>query len=510
MHILSRTVPSAAKANKKESSASATRAESQSASLSDNRPGTLAQMKVAEAMSQGSLAQKTTQLQAVIAGNAPVQKAEEEEEVQMKAAPVQKAEDEEEVQMKAAPVQRKENNTGLPDNLKSGVENLSGVSLDDVSVHHNSDQPAQMQAHAFAQGTDIHVAPGQEQHLAHEAWHVVQQKQGRVQPTKQMKGDIPVNDDKGLENEADMMGAKALKLGTENQSATQLKEVNSSNIAIQKSATNTVQKEGDEEETLPDVEGSQSLMGGTLTISDSDADGESSISFEHPLFTATGTKTAVGDPKKGVREYTLTGEPPAFSTPELAFSLPLPPVPLGIPGLFLTASIEGAASASLSGSATIGFTSTNGVFSDPNIKGALAAKAEGNLGIEGGVTAGVPGLAGITVGAYGKLNAELSGQIELVGSSKGLEMNGEIAGEATGEAGVFASANILWVTVTKQVPVVEGTLGEFKGTKEGVPFNMSGLKELANLSSYDFSKDEGDGSKAAAKAEDDHKKGATA
>ena len=97
-------------------------------------------------------------------------------------------------------------------------------------------------------------------------------------------------------------------------------------------------------------------------------------------------------------------------------------------------------------------------------------------------------MAGITVGAYGKLNAELSGQIELVGSSKGLEMNGEIAGEATGEAGVFASANILWVTVTKQVPVVEGTLGEFKGTKEGVPFNMSGLKELANLSSYDFSK----------------------
>ncbi|MGY8793376.1 MAG: eCIS core domain-containing protein, partial [Gammaproteobacteria bacterium] len=197
---------------------------------------------------------------------------------------------------------------------------------------HNSDQPAQMQAHAFAQGTDIHVAPGQEQHLAHEAWHVVQQKQGRVQPTKQMKGDIPVNDDKGLENEADVMGAKALTLGTENQSATQLKEINSSNIAIQKSAINTVQKEGDEE-TLPDVEGSQSLMAGTLTISDSDADGESSISFEHPLFTATGTKTAVGDPKKGVREYTLTGEPPAFSTPELAFSLPLPPVPLGIPGL---------------------------------------------------------------------------------------------------------------------------------------------------------------------------------
>lgn len=75
------------------------------------------------------------------------------------------------------------NNTGLPDQLKSGVESLSGHSLDDVKVHYNSSQPAQLNALAYAQGTDIHVAPGQEQHLPHEAWHVAQQKQGRVQPT---------------------------------------------------------------------------------------------------------------------------------------------------------------------------------------------------------------------------------------------------------------------------------------------------------------------------------------
>jgi hypothetical protein len=76
------------------------------------------------------------------------------------------------------PIQRKENKTGLPDNLKTGMENLSGMSLDDVKVHRNSDKPAQLQAHAFAQGTDIHLASGQEKHLPHEAWHVVQQKQG--------------------------------------------------------------------------------------------------------------------------------------------------------------------------------------------------------------------------------------------------------------------------------------------------------------------------------------------
>jgi hypothetical protein len=111
----------------------------------------------------------------------------------------------------AVPIQKKENNTGLPDHLKSSVENLSGFSLNDVKVHYNSAKPAQLQAHAYAQGTDIHIAPGQEKHLPHEAWHVVQQKQGRVQPTLQMKQGVAVNDDKGLENEADVMGGQALQ-----------------------------------------------------------------------------------------------------------------------------------------------------------------------------------------------------------------------------------------------------------------------------------------------------------
>src|SRR6478609_8236969 len=93
-------------------------------------------------------------------------------------------------------IQKKENNTGLPDNLKSGIENLSGYSMDDVKVYPNSDKPAQLQAHAYAQGTDIHLGPGQEKHLPHEAWHVVQQKQGRVKPTMQMKEEkVNVNDD---------------------------------------------------------------------------------------------------------------------------------------------------------------------------------------------------------------------------------------------------------------------------------------------------------------------------
>lgn len=129
----------------------------------------------------------------------------EEEPIQEKFETTQLATEEKE------PLQRQPNNTGLPDNLKSGIENLSGYSMNDVKVHYNSSQPATLQAHAYAQGTDIHVAPGQEKHLPHEAWHVVQQKQGRVKPTMQMKGRVPVNDDVGLEKEADVMGAKAMQ-----------------------------------------------------------------------------------------------------------------------------------------------------------------------------------------------------------------------------------------------------------------------------------------------------------
>lgn len=131
-----------------------------------------------------------------------------------------------------SPIQKKEvssgaapNTTGLPDNLKSGMENMTGVDLSDTKVHYNSSKPAQLKAHAYAQGTDIHIASGQEKHLGHELAHVVQQKQGRVQPTTQMKG-IGVNDDSGLEKEADDWGAKAWSYSSSSATnTTQLKAV---------------------------------------------------------------------------------------------------------------------------------------------------------------------------------------------------------------------------------------------------------------------------------------------
>ena len=152
----------------------------------------------------------------------PVQKQAKEEEkpIQKKAMeeekPVQKK-DKEPVRIKgtAHPPSgiseaQQEQVTGLPDTFKASIEKLSGIPMDDVKIHYNSPKPIQIGALAYTQGTNIYIAPGQEHHLPHEVWHVVQQKQGRVMPTVQAKG-VGVNDDAGLEHEATVMGQKATK-----------------------------------------------------------------------------------------------------------------------------------------------------------------------------------------------------------------------------------------------------------------------------------------------------------
>ncbi|MDI9340550.1 MAG: DUF4157 domain-containing protein [Sediminibacterium sp.] len=115
---------------------------------------------------------------------------------------------------------------GLPEGLQNGIEQLSGIGMEDVKVHYNSSKPAQFKAHAFARGNEIHLGAGQEKHLPHEAWHIVQQKQGRVKPTVQLKDNTNVNDDAGLEQEADVMGAKAMQLKSTGDGVESAKVVN--------------------------------------------------------------------------------------------------------------------------------------------------------------------------------------------------------------------------------------------------------------------------------------------
>jgi hypothetical protein len=100
----------------------------------------------------------------------------------------------------------------LPEPLRAGVESLSGLAMDDVRVDYDSPKPKALNAMAFTEGPHIFVGPGQREHLAHEAWHVVQQKQARVTGLRE-DGDHAVNDDPTLETEASLMGARAESLG---------------------------------------------------------------------------------------------------------------------------------------------------------------------------------------------------------------------------------------------------------------------------------------------------------
>jgi hypothetical protein len=145
---------------------------------------------------------------------------EEEEELQGKfTAQRQPLEDEELMQGKfTAQMQPDENRTGMPDELKANMESKLNTDFSQVRIHPNSSKASEVGALAYTQGTDVHFAPGQfkpessngQQLLGHELTHVVQQGQGRVQPTGEVAG-LPVNDSPALENEADELGKKITK-----------------------------------------------------------------------------------------------------------------------------------------------------------------------------------------------------------------------------------------------------------------------------------------------------------
>lgn len=130
-------------------------------------------------------------------------------------------EEEKKVQMKAGNGQSTGGNTAsqsgsLPSSVLGKMEGAFNTSFSDVKVHNNSSSATNMGALAYAQGNDIHFAPGQynpnstkgQELIGHELTHVVQQRQGRVKANTQAKG-TPVNDDPRLEKEADDMGKKA-------------------------------------------------------------------------------------------------------------------------------------------------------------------------------------------------------------------------------------------------------------------------------------------------------------
>lgn len=105
----------------------------------------------------------------------------------------------------------------LPAGVRGKMEASFGTDFSAVRVHEGA-QAQQLGALAYAQGTDVHFAPGQYQPesqggqalIGHELAHVVQQGAGRVAAPVQGKG-APVVADQGLEDEADRAGQAAAR-----------------------------------------------------------------------------------------------------------------------------------------------------------------------------------------------------------------------------------------------------------------------------------------------------------
>ena len=101
------------------------------------------------------------------------------------------------------------------DALKSSASQFFAHDFSDVNIVQQSTDAQNMGALAYAQGRDVHFAPGvlplqrlsrdQAMVAGHEFAHVVQQAEGRVPVTGTIQGK-PLNDNKGLETEADNAG----------------------------------------------------------------------------------------------------------------------------------------------------------------------------------------------------------------------------------------------------------------------------------------------------------------
>lgn len=105
----------------------------------------------------------------------------------------------------------------MPEEVRRKMEQAFGTSFAAVRIHEGPRAEA-LGARAYTQGTEIHFAPGQYQPdspagqalLGHELAHVIQQSEGRVSATAQTHG-VGINEDAGLEAEADELGARAAR-----------------------------------------------------------------------------------------------------------------------------------------------------------------------------------------------------------------------------------------------------------------------------------------------------------
>ena len=139
-----------------------------------------------------------------------MQEAEEEEEIIQAKTAIQKEVSKPAVQNGA--------HTSLPESLQAKMEDSFGTDFGNVNIHKNDRSAAQIGALAYTKGNNVHFAPEQynpgsqkgQELIGHELTHVVQQREGKVTATLHGKGML-INDNPGLEKEADIKGKRAVK-----------------------------------------------------------------------------------------------------------------------------------------------------------------------------------------------------------------------------------------------------------------------------------------------------------
>ena len=93
----------------------------------------------------------------------------------------------------------------LPPTIQKEYEKKSGVPLDDVRVHYNSEKPDRTNADAYAYGSNIFMRSAANILLEHEIGHVIQQKLGMVSPMQTI-GTTPISTSDRLERTANSLG----------------------------------------------------------------------------------------------------------------------------------------------------------------------------------------------------------------------------------------------------------------------------------------------------------------
>jgi len=98
------------------------------------------------------------------------------------------------------------------------MESAFNTDFSKVSIYKESQKALHLNALAFTQGENVHFAPGQfnpdsetgRNLIGHEFTHVMQQRRGAVKSTSVLGKGLNLNDDRGLEIEADNFGKKAV------------------------------------------------------------------------------------------------------------------------------------------------------------------------------------------------------------------------------------------------------------------------------------------------------------